>query len=85
VTGIAAHSKIRRCEIARTAPYMHDGSLATLEDVIDFYSEGGRANPYLDAEIRPRNFTLEEKRALAAFLRSLSGQVREGQRRPEKS
>ena len=29
-------------EIARTAPYMHDGSMATLEDVIDFYSEGGR-------------------------------------------
>jgi cytochrome c peroxidase len=39
---------------------MHDGSLATLEDVIEFYSEGGRANPYLDAEIRPRSFTPEE-------------------------
>lgn len=67
-------------EIARTAPYMHDGSLATLEDVVDFYSEGGRPNPYLDSEIRPRNFTPEEKRALIAFLRSLSGQVLEGWR-----
>lgn len=62
-------------EIARTAPYMHDGSLATLEEVIDFYSGGGRPNPHLDPEIRPRNFTAEEKRALIAFLRSLTGKV----------
>jgi cytochrome c peroxidase len=62
-------------EIARSAPYMHDGSLATLEEVIDFYSDGGRSNPALDSEIRPRNFTSEEKRALAAFLRSLTGHV----------
>jgi cytochrome c peroxidase len=65
-------------EVARTAPYMHDGSLATLEDVIEFYSKGGRPNPDLDPEIRPRNFTAEEKRALLAFLRSLSGHIREG-------
>jgi cytochrome c peroxidase len=65
-------------EIARTAPYMHDGSFATLDDVVNFYSEGGRANPYLDPEIRPRNFSSEEKRALVAFLRSLNGRVREG-------
>jgi cytochrome c peroxidase len=67
-------------EVARTAPYMHDGSIASLEDVIDFYSEGGRANPFLDSEIRPRNFTASEKRALVAFLRSLSGKVVEGLR-----
>ncbi|MGH9200962.1 MAG: cytochrome-c peroxidase [Vicinamibacterales bacterium] len=65
-------------EIARTAPYMHDGSIATLEDVMEFYSEGGRANPYLDSEIRPRNFTPEEKRALVAFLQSLNGRLSEG-------
>jgi cytochrome c peroxidase len=67
-------------EVGRTAPYMHDGSLATLEDVVEFYSLGGRANPDLDAEIRPRNFSSEEKRALVAFLRALSGTVREGLR-----
>ena len=67
-------------EVARTAPYMHDGSMATLEDVIDFYSEGGRPNPSLDPEIRPRNFTPEEKRALIAFLQSLNGRVLEGYR-----
>ena len=39
-------------EIARTAPYMHDGSIATLEDVVDFYTDGGRQNPYLDPALR---------------------------------
>ena len=65
-------------EVARTAPYMHDGSLATLEDVVEFYSEGGRPNPNIDAEMRPRNFSAEEKRALLAFLKALTGRVREG-------
>jgi cytochrome c peroxidase len=60
-------------EIACTAPYRHDGSLARLEDVIEFYSEGGRANGHLDAQIRPLHFTPEEKSALVAFLRSLNG------------
>jgi len=64
-------------EVARTAPYMHDGSLATLEDVVEFYSQGGRANPDLDAEIRPRNFSPEEKLALVAFLQALTGRVQE--------
>ena len=65
-------------EIARTAPYMHDGSLATLDDVIDFYSRGGRRNPHLDPEMRPQDFSAGDKRALAAFLRALTGRVREG-------
>ncbi|MBI4471247.1 MAG: cytochrome-c peroxidase [Acidobacteria bacterium] len=60
-------------EVARSAPYMHDGSLETLEDVVDFYSEGGRENPYLDPEIRASHFSAEDKRALVAFLRSLTG------------
>jgi cytochrome c peroxidase len=65
-------------EVARTAPYMHDGSIKTLEDVVEFYSQGGRPNPNLDGEIRPRNFTPDEKRALLAFLSALTGRVREG-------
>jgi cytochrome c peroxidase len=65
-------------EIARTAPYMHDGSLATLRDVVDFYDAGGRSNPGLDEEIRPLKLTKEEKDALVALLRALSGEVREG-------
>jgi cytochrome c peroxidase len=65
-------------DVARTAPYMHDGSLATLDDVIEFYSEGGRANPNLDARITPRQFSPDEKRALVAFLQSLTGTIVEG-------
>ena len=65
-------------EVARTPPYMHDGSLPTLEEVIAYYDRGGNRNPQLDPEMRPLGLTEEEKRALAAFLRSLSGTVREG-------
>jgi cytochrome c peroxidase len=65
-------------EVSRTAPYMHDGSLGTLEDVVEFYSNAGRVNPYLDPEIRPRNFTADEKRALIAFLYTLNGRLSEG-------
>ena len=65
-------------EVTRTAPYMHDGSIATLEEVIEFYDRGGNANPYLDLEIHPLRLTDEEKTALLAFLRSLSGTVQEG-------
>ena len=65
-------------EIARTAPYMHDGSLLTLEDVVDFYDRGGRPNPALDPEIRPLGLQSEEKRQLVALLGTLSGDVHEG-------
>ncbi len=57
---------------------MHDGSLATLEDVLDFYDQGGNPNSHLDPELRPLRLTPEEKRALLVFLHSLSGILREG-------
>jgi cytochrome c peroxidase len=63
-------------EVTRTAPYMHDGSLATLEDVIDYYDRGGNLNPLLDPEIRPLRLTTGEKRALISFLSSLFGEMR---------
>lgn len=56
-------------EIARTAPYMHDGSLATLEDVIEYYDRGGTPNPQLDEEIFPLKLTKEEKTSLVTFLK----------------
>ncbi len=65
-------------EVARTAPYMHDGSLATLEDVIEFYDRGGNPNPYLDSDVRPLKLTSQEKQALITFLRALSGTVQDG-------
>jgi len=59
-------------EIARTAPYMHDGSLATLEEVVEYYDRGGNRNPELDAEIRRLHLSVDEKQSLIAFLRVLS-------------
>ncbi len=65
-------------EVGRTAPYMHDGSLKTLDEVIGFYNNGGRKNPYLDPELRLLKLTNDEKTALAAFLKSLTGKVIDG-------
>ncbi|MBP88416.1 MAG: cytochrome-c peroxidase [Planctomycetaceae bacterium] len=56
-------------EIARTAPYMHDGSLKTLEEVVDFYDKGGFANPQLDEELLPLEMTKEKKADLVTFLK----------------
>ncbi len=57
--------------IGLTAPYMHDGSLATLEDVVSFYGRGGHPNANLDPQLRPVALTAGEQASLAAFLRSL--------------
>jgi cytochrome c peroxidase len=65
-------------EVARKAPYMHDGSLATLEEVVEFYSRGGNRNPNLDPEILPLEFTPAEKRSVVSFLQSLAGDLHEG-------
>ncbi len=53
--------------LAATAPYMHDGSLKTLKDVIDFYIGGGSSNPQLDTEIKPLTLTAQERGDLLAF------------------
>ncbi len=60
--------------VAETAPYMHDGSLKTLKDVVDFYVGGGSSNPHLDKEIRPlSHLTRQDREDLVAFLESLTG------------
>ncbi|HET7747390.1 MAG TPA: cytochrome c peroxidase [Vicinamibacteria bacterium] len=61
-------------DIALTAPYMHDGSEATLMDVVNFYDRGGEPNPYLDGGIVPLKLTEQEKKDLVAFMESLTGQ-----------
>jgi cytochrome c peroxidase len=65
-------------EIASTGPYMHDGSLATLADVVEFYDKGGERNPRLSVEMQRLDLTAAEKADLIEFLKSLSGEVREG-------
>lgn len=57
--------------VALTPPYMHDGSLATLRDVIDYYDRGGGDSPGKDPRIRPLGLTDSQKEDLEAFLRSL--------------
>jgi cytochrome c peroxidase len=64
--------------VAARAPYMHDGSLATLEDVVDYYNRGGNRNPYIDRELLPLRLKPDEKKALVAFLSTLTGPVRDG-------
>lgn len=62
-------------DLTRTAPYMHDGSEATLEDVVKYYDKGGFANEWLDEKMEPLNLTDQEKADLVAFMKSLDGEV----------
>ena len=61
-------------EIARTAPYMHDGRFKTLEEVLDFYNQGGIKNPHLDNLVIPLELTEQEKQDVVALLKSLNGE-----------
>ncbi|MET0081276.1 MAG: methylamine utilization protein MauG, partial [Candidatus Thiodiazotropha lotti] len=56
-----------------TAPYMHNGSLSTLHEVVDFYDQGGVPNELLDPLIRPLGLSPQEKSDLVDFMRSLTG------------
>lgn len=56
-------------EIHRTAPYMHDGSEATLADVVEYYVKGGVANPHLDEEMKKLTLTEQEKNDLVTFMK----------------
>lgn len=59
-------------ELNYTAPYMHSGVFATLAEVVEFYNQGGGEHPNRSPLIQPLNLTETEKRALVAFLQSLS-------------
>ncbi len=64
--------------VALTQPYMHDGSLETLEDVVDFYNNGGRVKEddpisgFQSGGIRPLNLTDQEKQDLVEFMHALT-------------
>lgn len=59
--------------VALTAPYMHDGSLLTLEEVVKFYNKGGSDDPLLSSMIGPLNLSDSDIKDLVEFLRSLTG------------
>ena len=65
-------------QVAQTAPYMHDGSFGTLEEVVAYYDRGGFPAPGLDPRVRTLRLEPSEKAALVAFLRALSGTISEG-------
>jgi len=60
--------------IVLTAPYMHDGGIKTLEEVIDHYDKGGDKNRFIDAKIFPLHLTPQEKADLLAFMQALTSQ-----------
>jgi cytochrome c peroxidase len=61
-------------EVALRAPYMHDGSIGTLREVIEFYNRGGNRNPQLDSRITPLKLTASEIDALVRLMEALSGE-----------
>ena len=85
VTGIVAHHGAFKTptlrNVVETAPYMHDGSLATLEEVVDYYMQGGEPNSWLDPKISRLELTEHERADLIAFLEALTGEIPEFTRR----
>jgi len=59
--------------IEQTAPYMHDGSQKTLEEVVEWYAKGGHPNPHLSDKIKKLDLTDQEKKDLVAFMKALTG------------
>jgi cytochrome c peroxidase len=60
-------------DIEKTAPYMHDGSMKTLEEVVDFYNKGGIKNKNLSEDMKELKLTDQEKKDLVSFLKALNG------------
>jgi len=65
-------------DVARRGPYMHDGSMATLADVVAFYDRGGTPNPWLSGDIRPLGLTAQERADLVEFMHALNGEIAVG-------
>ena len=59
-------------DVEFTAPYMHDGSVASLDEVIEHYNSGGQNHVNQDDRVQPLNLSKQEKEDLKAFLHSLT-------------
>jgi cytochrome c peroxidase len=71
-------------DIAETSPYMHDGSLKTLREVVDFYDKGGTLNKNLDKDIKPLKLSSDQRSDLVEFLRALTGDSWQNIKAPDK-
>jgi cytochrome c peroxidase len=59
--------------VALTAPYMHDGSVATLEEVVEWYDKGGHPSKYLSEKIRPLKLSEQDQADLVEFMKACTG------------
>jgi cytochrome c peroxidase len=59
--------------VALSAPYMHDGSQKTLEEVVEWYAKGGHPNPYLSDKVKKLELTAQDKKDLVEYMRALTG------------
>jgi cytochrome c peroxidase len=62
-------------DVALTGPYMHDGKLKTLKDVVDFYAGKGNSNPNLDQRMTRIELSGQDRSDLVEFMKSLTGQI----------
>jgi cytochrome c peroxidase len=71
--------------VTQTAPYMHDGSQKTLEEVVEWYAVGGHPNPYLSDKIKKLDLSAQDKQDLVEFMKALTGPLPkvESERLPE--
>ena len=60
---------------SQTGPYMHDGSLKTLEEVVDWYDKGGHPNPSLSDKMKKLNLSAQEKEDLVSYIKALHGDL----------
>ncbi len=61
-------------DVSKHAPYMHDGSVATLKDTVEHYNKGGDPNPWLDPKIHKLGLSADEVAAVVAFMGALDGE-----------
>ena len=61
-------------DVSKHPPYMHDGSIATLREVVEHYNKEGTPNPYLSVKLDTLNLTEGEIDALVAFMEALDGE-----------
>jgi cytochrome c peroxidase len=61
--------------VAQTPPYMHDGSLKTLEEVVEWYAKGGHPNPHLSDKVKKLDLTDQDKKDLVEFMKSVTGDL----------
>jgi cytochrome c peroxidase len=59
--------------VAQTAPYMHDGSQKTLEEVVEWYAKGGHPNPWLSKNVRKLDLNAQDKQDLVEFMKACTG------------